>query len=137
MKFGVYIEENLVSEWKDFYINYSILKKLLKVLEKRHKLLGIQSIILVKKKNTSEKTLNSSFHSLADTDKESLEERLVVDLPEEEEKELQEKFNEQMILEMKKVDFFFAENLRYYKTRMEKIKVIFKIYLTGSTILHL
>jgi hypothetical protein len=28
-----------------------------------------------------------------------------------------------MILEVKKVEYFFAENLKYYKTRIEKIKV--------------
>lgn len=37
MKFGVYIEENSVSEWKEFYIDYNELKKFLKVFGKRYK----------------------------------------------------------------------------------------------------
>lgn len=38
MKFGLYLEEHTISEWKDFYINYKYLKKLLKIFEKRYKL---------------------------------------------------------------------------------------------------
>jgi len=37
MKFGVYIEQHQISEWKDFYINYSLLKTIVKKLEKKYK----------------------------------------------------------------------------------------------------
>jgi len=37
MKFGEYLEQEQVSEWKDFYINYSILKRIIKKLEKKYK----------------------------------------------------------------------------------------------------
>ena len=37
MKFGVYIEHNSVTEWKEFYINYKILKKFLKIFELKYK----------------------------------------------------------------------------------------------------
>lgn len=40
----------------------------------------------------------------------------------EEEKEIQNNFLEQLLLELKKVEYFFSENLRYYKARLEKIK---------------
>jgi hypothetical protein len=56
-------------------------------------------------------------------DANSLEEQLS-DIHIDDEKELQENFQSQMILEVKKVEYFFAENLKYYKTRIEKIKVI-------------
>ena len=37
MKFGLYLEEHIISEWRDFYINYKLLKQILKLLEKRYK----------------------------------------------------------------------------------------------------
>ena len=37
MKFGNYLEENSVMEWKEFYINYNMLKSILKVFEHRYK----------------------------------------------------------------------------------------------------
>lgn len=47
MKFGAYLEANTVPEWKDFYVNYKLLKKLLKAFEKRYKLLSEFYIIKV------------------------------------------------------------------------------------------
>ncbi len=41
MKFGKYLEENSVSEWKEFYINFSLLKKMLKVFEIKYKINSI------------------------------------------------------------------------------------------------
>jgi hypothetical protein len=57
-------------------------------------------------------------------DANSLEEQLS-DFNLEDEKGLQEDFQSQMILEVKKVEYFFAENLKYFKVRIEKIKVYF------------
>jgi SPX domain protein involved in polyphosphate accumulation len=37
MKFTNYYENNIVSEWKDFYINYSLLRQLLKIFEANYK----------------------------------------------------------------------------------------------------
>ena len=37
MKFGLYLEEHIISEWREFYINYKLLKQILKLLEKRYK----------------------------------------------------------------------------------------------------
>lgn len=30
MKYGVYLEENMVAEWKEYYMSYKRLKKILK-----------------------------------------------------------------------------------------------------------
>jgi SPX domain protein involved in polyphosphate accumulation len=37
MKFGEYLQQHQVSEWKDFYINYNLLKQIIKKLEKKYK----------------------------------------------------------------------------------------------------
>lgn len=37
MKFGEYLEQHQVSEWRDFYINYNLLKQIIKKLEKKYK----------------------------------------------------------------------------------------------------
>ena len=37
MKFGLYLEQNSVSEWRDFYINYRVLKRFLKLFEEKYK----------------------------------------------------------------------------------------------------
>ena len=37
MKFGQYIEANMVIEWQDFYVNYKILKQFLNVFEISYK----------------------------------------------------------------------------------------------------
>ena len=37
MKFGEYLRQHTISEWKDFYVNYSLLKKIIKNLEKKYK----------------------------------------------------------------------------------------------------
>ena len=37
MKFGLYLEQNQITEWKEFYINYKKLKSLLKVFKNKYK----------------------------------------------------------------------------------------------------
>ena len=37
MKFGVYLEENLIPEWRDFYINFELLKQKIKPFLKKYK----------------------------------------------------------------------------------------------------
>jgi SPX domain protein involved in polyphosphate accumulation len=37
MKFDDYFENNIVSEWKDFYINYLLLRQLLRIFEAGYK----------------------------------------------------------------------------------------------------
>jgi len=37
MKFGLYLEENSVIEWKEFYVDYKLLKTTLKVFEIKYK----------------------------------------------------------------------------------------------------
>lgn len=61
--------------------------------------------------------------SLPEVDSNSLEENMNTMTPNDE-KEIQLHFKNQILLEIKKVGFFFNENITYYKARTEKIKVI-------------
>jgi hypothetical protein len=63
--------------------------------------------------------LNASLESLLDVERRSMTSYL--ELSEEEEKMHQQRFCEQMELEIAKVDFFFAENLKFYKNKLNKI----------------
>ena len=63
--------------------------------------------------------MNSSLESLLDVEKKSSCE--FQELTEEEEKTLQTKFLEQLKLELTKVEFFFSENLRFYRNKLNKI----------------
>ncbi len=40
MKFDEYLKQNLLSEWKDFYLNYNLLRRLLKTFEVKYKILS-------------------------------------------------------------------------------------------------
>jgi SPX domain protein involved in polyphosphate accumulation len=40
MKFDDYYENNIVSEWKDFYINYPLLRQLLRLFEVKYRQAG-------------------------------------------------------------------------------------------------
>jgi len=73
---------------------------------------------VLKKRN--EKNLNSSYlESLLEVDKKSNDS--CIDISEEQEKDLQSRFCEQMKIELSKVDFFFNENLRFYRNKLNKI----------------
>jgi hypothetical protein len=61
--------------------------------------------------------------SLTDFENKSLEVNINIMTPDDE-KEIQLNFKNQILLEIKKVGFFFNENISYYKARTEKIKVI-------------
>ena len=37
MKFGVYLEENLTPEWREFYINFELLKQKIKPFLPKYK----------------------------------------------------------------------------------------------------
>ncbi len=62
--------------------------------------------------------------SLTDLENNSLEENINILTPNDE-KLIQIDFKNQILLEIKKVGFFFNENISYYKARTEKIKVLF------------
>lgn len=82
-----------------------------------------KNIKIVKRKNLGDRTLHGSMVSLTDLDNKSLEVNMNIMTPDDE-KVIQLNFKNQILLEIKKVGFFFNENLSFYKARTEKIKVI-------------
>ncbi len=37
MKFGLFLQQNMVTEWEEFYIQYEVLKKILTPIEENYK----------------------------------------------------------------------------------------------------
>lgn len=132
MKFGLYLEENSIPEWREFYINFELLKQKIKPFVKQYK----KKSILPSKieiENISQPSfkhdpigsfkLESNLH---------LKETLLENAPNEEEIHNQRVFKDHIIMELQKVEFFFNENLIYNQGRFEKIKVIPRDY-SGTT----
>ena len=61
MKFGLYLEENRIAEWKEFYINYTLLKSFLKPFQARYKK---HRQILIKKNQVLEVFFDQRSNSL-------------------------------------------------------------------------
>ena len=117
MKFGLYLEEHAIFEWKDFYINFKLLKKLLKSLEYKYKFLT------QKQKKGNHSIINKSFDNITLYDRSSIISSLLnkPDLSKEEEKLIIEKFKIQIILELEKVEYFFKQNISLYSNRIKEI----------------
>ena len=118
MKFGLYLLENMVSEWHSFYMNYHKLKKLLKVFKKNWK-------------KTSPKNEKESFIFQKSHGKESF--LTIKEKPSEKEAketgknqisftQLKIKFYSQLCYELSKVNFFFNKNIEFYETKLKKIE---------------
>jgi hypothetical protein len=121
MKFGTYFENNQISEWRDFYINYEILKSLLKPLQRNYK----EQVKKIVFKKSSMKKASIDIEDSKDLLEEALlpidssrEEHIV---SREEALEYQIQFKDQIIREFKKVEFFIQQNFRYYINRSVKI----------------
>jgi hypothetical protein len=96
MKFLNYYEENLITEWRDFYINYPELNNLLSPLRNEYK--KKQTTVLLKDDNElTEKLITYSNIELRNT------------------------FLNTVLSEMKKVDFFYNSNMKFLKNRLKKI----------------
>ena len=117
MKFGLYLEEHAIFEWKDFYINFKLLKKLLKSLEYKYK------FFTQKQKKGNHSIINKSFDNITLYDRSSIISSLLnkPDLSKEEEKLIIEKFKIQIILELEKVEYFFKQNISLYSNRIKEI----------------
>jgi SPX domain protein involved in polyphosphate accumulation len=113
MKFGLYLEENRIAEWKEFYINYELLKSFLKPFQIRYKK---RQADFNKKKSGNRSFFfdqrSNSLNSLSD----------IQIFPNQNEKALLEKFGIQIILELKKVDFFFYQKVKTSHDRIKEIK---------------
>jgi hypothetical protein len=97
MKFIKTYEENIITEWRDFYINYSELYKILTPIR-----------IEYKQKQTT---------ILFNNEKE-LQEKLISDVNYE---EIHRTIINMLLSEMKKVDFFYNSNMKFLKSRLYKI----------------
>ena len=113
MKFGLYLEENRIAEWKEFYINYELLKSFLKPFQIRYKK---RQADFNKKKSGNRSFFfdqrSNSLNSLSD----------IQIFPNQNEKALLEKFGIQIILELKKVNFFFDLKVKKCHDRIKEIK---------------
>ena len=114
MRFGQFLLDNIVPEWKEFYINYKLLKSIIKKLVYRTKFL--------KHKKMKEIKLTQKSFSQAALDTSLMVEKDYKELSHKEEFLIISKFTHQLIIELKKVDFFFYENTKYYHNKIRKIK---------------
>lgn len=108
MSFKYYLKHHTITEWKDFYINYDLLKSILLPFHKTHHSLNQKLPIS-----------NSQSHN-------SLTETLLPirykDLAIEEEVNLtKKKFYDQLSLETAKFDFFVKETYSKFQSRLESI----------------
>jgi hypothetical protein len=114
MKFGKYFEENKISEWSEFYIDFNLLKFLIKQLEHNYKTIVKRKNTLILK-NVNELQEPLLMNSQTESDKQVL-------LTEEEEFNYQKNFQEEVLIEIKKIEFFLEHNLAYYHSRLTKIR---------------
>ena len=119
MKFGNYFENNQISEWTEFYINFKLLKKYLKPLEKNYRE-QIKSSVLISSK--SKKITSLNIKGDEDLEEGLLKGKNSLLLTKQESEHHQSKFQEQILRELKKVEFFLIQNSKYYKTRLGKIR---------------
>ena len=120
MKFGQFLLENMVSEWRLFYIDYHKLKKLLKTFKR--------NFLYITHKKIKESRLTNKSFNLKYGDKSS--NRLdSIFIPDRENSKVQVSliakkitFYRQLCIELYKVKFFFDRNMSYYKNKLHKIE---------------
>ena len=114
MKYQKKISKTFIKVWEDFYISYMTMFDILNPIYKKYK--------ENKKKQMEKELLSKSFSGNIDSDlllpKESKENTIDV----KESKSVKERFQEQFMLELKKVDFFYNQNIN--KVIRPKIKEI-------------
>ena len=122
MKFGQYLLDNMVSEWRLFYINYHKLKKLLKTFKKNFQYITHKTIKENKLTNKSfkMKEFKESFIE-AKSRQDSI---LVPENPIFQLTLIKKKitFYRQLCIELYKVHFFFERNMTFYKNKLQKIE---------------
>lgn len=122
MKFQVYLEKNKINAWKEFYINYNLLKKIMKPMQSLYKTTLISTYRRKVNKTHQHQQLPYSVSST------NLIEPLI-DPPTETDinsidlSKIQNQFITQLLLELKKVEFFYLETLyNRIKVRFDQIK---------------
>ena len=121
MKFGLFLLNNMVSEWRAFYINYHKLKGLLKTFKKNFKYITHKTIKESKFSNKSFqfKELRESFvenKSRQDSFISIENQKFQISI-------IKKKitFYRQLCIEIYKVNFFFEKNINFYKNKLQKI----------------
>ena len=111
MKYQKEISNSFIKVWEDFYINYLALVNILEPIKQKYK--------DYKKKRLEKQYQSRSFSKNVDSDP-----LLDIQSPEKmdikETKKVSDKFREQFMLELQKVDFFYNENIN--KSIKPKIK---------------
>ena len=127
MKFGLYLLNNMVSEWHLFYINYHKLKKLLKAFKKNFQYITHKTI-------KESKLTNKSFQmkELRESLIESKSRQESIFAPENPKFQIslikkKITFYRQLCIELYKVHFFFEKNTNYYQNKIKKIEKHLKI----------
>ena len=123
MRFGQFLLENMVSEWRLFYIDYHKLKKLLKTFKK--------NFLYITHKTIKDSKLTNKSFTLKDkiTDK-SLKRHDSILFPEKDRDNSKIQisivnkkitFYRQLCIELYKVSFFYSKNMSFYKSKLRKI----------------
>ena len=114
MKYQKEISNSFIKVWEDFYINYLALVNILESIKQKYK--------DYKKKRLEKQYQSRSFSKNVDSDP-----LLDIQSPEKmdikETKKVSDKFREQFMLELQKVDFFYNENInKSIKPKIKEIK---------------
>ena len=124
MRFGQFLLENMVSEWKLFYIDYHKLKKLLKTLKK--------NFLYITHKTIKESKLTNKSFTLNEKEQKSSTNFKRQDsnyIPDRDNSRFQLSliskkitFYRQLCIELYKVKFFYDRNIIFYKNKLKKIE---------------
>ena len=122
MKFGLYLLNNMVSEWRKFYINYHKLKKLLKAFKKNFLYITHKTI---KESKLTNKSFQMKEFRVSFIETKSRKESILIPENPKFQISLNKKkitFYRQLCIELYKVNFFFEKNMNYYKNKLQKIE---------------
>jgi hypothetical protein len=109
MKFGQFLLQNRINEWKEFYLDYDLLKHILDPLAEQYKkVIQRYSHLYIQSTNgLSRNNLNESL----------------LQLSVQEETQIQKHFEDQILAELEKVEFFYNQNISFYSKKLDKINV--------------
>ena len=113
MEYQKEISKSFIKVWEDFYINYIALINILEPIHKKYK--------EHKKKRIEKQYQSLNFSKNIDSEP-LLEDQMEDKIDIKESKSISDKFRQQFLLELQKVDFFYSENIN--KSIRPKIKEI-------------
>ena len=122
MRFGQLLLDNMVSEWRLFYIDYHKLKKLLKTFKRNflyitHKTIKDSKLtnksFILKGQNSDKNSKRQDSIFIFDKDNSKIQVALIVK---------KKTFYRQLCIELYKVKFFFDKNINFYKNKFRVIE---------------